>query len=433
VSQFSTPRGTQDILPSDWPYWNFVIGQAEDVARLYGYRRIETPTFAETSLFSRTTGEGTDIVEKEMYSFDDRGGDNFTLRPEGTAPVMRAYLQHGMNRLPQPVKLYYIERIYRAENPQKGRLREHHQFGCEAIGVEDAYVDVEMIALLSEFYGRIGLAGLSLHINTIGDAACRPRYLEILVTYLRDHESELAPTDRGRLLRNPLRVLDSKEPQSQPVVSNAPSTVDYLCEDCRRHWEKCLRGLGILGISYEIDPRLVRGLDYYTRTVFEFLPGSAGAQAVVGGGGRYDALSEAMGGPHIPGVGFGSGLERLILNMREQGVEVPQPRPTEVYVAHVGEGTEDAALALSIKLRRNGISSVMTFGARGLKPQLKAAANAGAEHAVIAFEEELAAGTVVLRHLDTGEQETVPAAEVIDRVSNERSAEDAERAIDRRS
>jgi histidyl-tRNA synthetase len=422
VPEFATIKGTQDVLPAQWPYWNFVLAHAHEVAHLFGYRRIETPTFAETSLFSRTTGEGTDIVDKEMYSFKDRGGNDLTLRPEGTAPVMRAYLQHGMSRLPQPVKLYYIERIYRAENPQKGRLREHHQFGCEAIGVEDAYVDVEMISLLRTFYARLGLGDVSLHINSIGDPACRPAYIAELTAYLRGHASSMAERDRERLERNPLRVLDSKERESQHVIDSAPRSVDHLCDDCRTHWTRLRHGLDVLGIAYEVDDRLVRGLDYYTRTVFEFLPAAAGRQAVIGGGGRYDALSEAMGGPHVPGVGFGSGIERLIINLQEGGVALPDDSGPDVYAAHVGDGTEDAALRLSHELRSNGIATVMSFGARGLKPQLRAASSSGAPLAAIAFDTELQTGAIVLRDMESGEQQTVPVDEVPHAIAERREA-----------
>jgi histidyl-tRNA synthetase len=407
VPKFATVKGTQDILPKDWPYWEFVSGHAEAVARLYGYSRIETPTFAETGLFSRAVGQGTDIVDKEMYSFLGRGGEDLTLRPEGTAPVMRAYLQHGMHKLPQPVKLYYIERIYRAENPQKGRFREHHQFGCEAIGVEDAYVDVEMLALLSQFYTRIGVPELHLHLNSIGDRQCRPDYIQALVKYLRHHEARLAPRDLERLERNPLRVLDSKEHQSQAVIAAAPRSRDYLCQECRDHWERLLHGLDVLSIAYTVDDRLVRGLDYYTRTVFEFLPVAEGRQAVIGAGGRYDALAEAMGGPPVPAVGFGSGIERLVINLQESGVELPERPLAAVYAAHVGEGAEDAALKLVNDLRRRDVPSIMSFGSRGLKPQLKAAAGAGAKYAAISFEQEVREGELVLRQLDTGEQQSV--------------------------
>src|SRR5579884_757473 len=258
---FTTPRGTQDILPADWAYWDYVVGHAADVAQLFGYRRIETPTFESTSLFARTSGEGTDVVDKEMYTLQDRNGDDLTLRPEDTAPIMRAYMQHGMSRLPQPVKLWYVEANFRYSAPQKGRLREHHQFGAEVIGVDDAYADVELIALLHTLYGRLGLTGLTLHLNSIGDPSCRPEYVRTLVTYLRAHEDRLSPTDRERVERNPLRVLDSKEAPAG-LLENAPVITDYLCDACRAHFEKVQPGLRLLGIDYSLTPYLVRGLDY---------------------------------------------------------------------------------------------------------------------------------------------------------------------------
>ncbi len=410
---FTTPRGTQDILPEDWPYWNFILGHAHDVAHLFGYRRIETPTFAETGLFARTSGQGSDVVDKEMYTFQDRDGDEMTLRPEGTAPVMRAYLQHGMHKLPQPVKLYYIERMYRYDKPQRGRLREHHQFGCEGIGTDDAYLDVEIIALLQEFYCRIGLTDVTLHINSIGDENCRPAYVADLVSYLRGHEERLAERDRERLTRNPLRVLDSKEAATQPILENAPHILDYLCDDCRAHWNKLVHGLDLLGIPYVVDYRLVRGLDYYTRTTFEFMPPGEGAQSVVGAGGRYDALSRAMSGPVVPGIGFGSGIERLVLNVKERGVDVPAASRPEVYVARQGADAEDAALLLASRLRGAGIPAVMAFGARSLKAQMRHADSSGSRYAAILGEQELADHRVALRSLTSGDQASVPEDEVI--------------------
>lgn len=409
---FTTPRGTQDILPEEWPYWTYVLGHAEQVAGLYGYQRIETPTFGETGLFARTSGEGSDVVDKEMYTFQDRGGDDLTLRPEGTAPVMRSYLQHGMNKLPQPVKLYYIERMYRYDRPQRGRLREHHQFGCEGIGVEDAYLDVEIIALLRDLYTRIGLTDVSLHLNSIGDEQCRPAYVHDLVAYLRHREERLAARDRDRLERNPLRVLDSKEAPTQPLLENAPRLIDYLCDACRTHWDKLRHGLDLLGIAYVVDHRLVRGLDYYTRTAFEFMPPGEGAQSTIGGGGRYDALSRAMGGPAIPGIGFGTGIERLVLNIKERGVKVPPAPHPAVYVARHGEGTEDAALVLSNQLRSAGIATSMAFGERSLKAQMRHANTSEARYAAILGEDEMSSHEVSVRSLETGEQVRVPEGEV---------------------
>lgn len=420
MTRFSTPRGTADVLPDDWPYFEFVLNNAFDVARLFGYRRIETPIFGDTSLFARTSGQGSDVVDKEMYTFQDREGRDLALRPEGTAPVMRAYLEHGMHKLPQPIKLCYVERMYRYDKPQRGRFREHRQFGCEAIGVEDAFIDVEMISLLDTFYRRIGLDDLSLHINTIGDANCRPAYLETLAAYLRGRLDSLAPLDRQRVERSPLRVLDSKEAVSQSVIHDAPHMLDYLCDACREHWDKLRHGLDLLGISFEINHRLVRGLDYYTRTVFEFLPAVEGAQAVVGAGGRYDGLAEAIGGRHTPGIGFGSGIERLVLNVRDRGIEVPSPPRPDVYFAHQGADAEDQALVEAHRLRRACIPADMAFGNRSLKAQMKHADSAHARYAGIIGEEEVETGTVTLRALGSGEQERVPAAELIEVVSGGR-------------
>lgn len=422
MADFTTLRGTQDILPDDWRYWTFVLQQAERVAETFGYRRIETPTIAPTDLFVRTTGQGTDVVEKEMYSFEDKGGELITLRPEGTAPVVRAYLQHGMHKWPQPVKLYYVERMFRRENPQRGRYREHHQFGCEAIGSPDAYVDVEMISLLVELHRRLGLTDLALHINSIGDRNCRPGYVADLVRYLSAHRDRLADRDLERLERNPLRVLDTKERESLATVEHAPSILDYLCEECRAHWERLRHGLDALGITYVIDPHIVRGLDYYTRTVFEFLSPEEGASATVDAGGRYDALAEAIGAPPTPGIGFGLGIERVVMLLQSRGVEPPASEGIEVYVAHAGEASEDEALCRTWELRRAGIPSVMSFGQRSLKAQMKAANNVGARYAAIIGDDELARGTVTLRDLESHEQESVPAVGLADYVEGTESS-----------
>lgn len=409
---FTTPRGTQDILPDEWPYWDFVLGHAHEVAHLFGYRRIETPTFGETGLFARTSGAASDVVDKEMYTFQDRGGDELTLRPEGTAPVMRAYLQHGMTKLPQPVKLYYIERMYRYDRPQRGRLREHHQFGCEGIGVEDAFLDVEIISLLHELYRRIGLTDVSLHLNSIGDEQCRPAYVTDLVSYLRTHEDRLPGRDRDRLARNPLRVLDSKEGATQPLLQGAPRILDYLCDACRTHWTKLRHGLDLLGLSYTVDHRLVRGLDYYTRTAFEFMPPGEGAQSTIGGGGRYDALSVAMGGPPVPGIGFGTGIERLVLNVKEREIDVPPAPHPDVFIARQSEEVEDDALLLAKRLRDAGIPVSMAFGQRSLKAQMRHANTSGSRYAAILGEQESVQHRVTLRSLETGDQRSVPEIEV---------------------
>jgi histidyl-tRNA synthetase len=413
VPEFSTPRGTVDILPDEWRYWDRAVDVACRIAALYGYRRIETPTLGDLSLFVRATGEATDIVQKEMYAFRDQGGDDLALRPEGTAPVMRAYFQHGMNRLPQPVKLFYIERMYRREAPQRGRLREHHQFGCEAIGSPDPLVDVEMLALLHQFYLELGLSEFTLHLNSMGDKSCRPAYLQALTTYLEGRRGELAPLDRERLDRNPLRVLDTKEARSHDVVAGAPSILDYLCEDCRNHWNAVRAGLEALELEYQIDPSLVRGLDYYTRTVFEYQSAYEGAQSALGGGGRYDGLAETIGAQPTPGIGFGCGLERVILTMQEQGVEPLAPAPPCAYVAHVGSDAAVRAMQISTMLRSAGVSVLLSFGNRSLKAQMKAANTSGASYAIVIGEDEVSAGTASVRDLRTGEQTTLDASDLI--------------------
>jgi histidyl-tRNA synthetase len=317
-----------------------------------------------------------------------------------------------MHTWPQPVKLYYFERMFRRENPQRGRWREHHQFGCEAIGSADAYVDVEMISLIVEFYRRLGLSDLSLHINSIGDRACRPAYVADLVDYLSGRRAHLAERDLERLERNPLRVLDTKEPESRAVVEHAPNILEYLCAECRAHWERLRRGLDVLGIRYVVDPHLVRGLDYYTRTVFEFLSPEEGAAATVNAGGRYDALAEAIGAPPTPGIGFGLGIERVIMLLQSRGVDVPQPDGIDVYVAHAGDSAEDEALCRAWQLRQSGIPAVMTFGPRSLKAQMKAANTSGAQYAAIIGEDERASGTVTVRDLERHEQVSVPGLDL---------------------
>jgi histidyl-tRNA synthetase len=417
--RFSTPRGTHDILPGDWPFWRFVAGHAEEVAQLYGYQRIETPILGPTELFLRTSGEGSDIVDKEMYTFEDRGGDSLTLRPEGTAPAVRAYLEHGMSRLSQPVKLYYIEPMFRYDRPAKGRFREHHQFGCEAIGSEDPYVDVEIIALLSQLYRRVGLREVSLHVNSIGCRACRPRYVEELVRYLEAHRDSLAERDLERLRTNPLRVLDSKEHQSQVVIEGAPSIIDWLCEECREHWKRVQHGLTLVDQPYVVDPRLVRGLDYYTRTAFEFLTEVDGSWLAAGAGGRYDGLAEAIGGPPTPGIGFGMGMERVVSLVKESGAEVPQHVAPEVFVAHMGDDAADRALVDVTRLRQRDIPAVMSFGQRSLKAQMKQANALGARNAAILGEDEVAQGRVTVRSLASGDQRSVPEADLVQDIAAE--------------
>ncbi len=403
--QYKALQGFKDILPDEQPYWRVVERVAVEVANLYGYRRIETPILEETAVFLRTSGVGTDIVEKEMYSFDDwadKEGNrvNLTLRPEGTAGVVRAYLEHGMFKLPQPVKLYYLnEPMFRHDKPQAGRVREHHQFGCEALGDEDPAIDAEMIGLLYQFYTRLGLKYIHVFINSIGDQNCRPQYIERLRDYYRPLLSECCEDCQVRFYKNPLRMLDCKEPQDQPKIAAAPKMIDYLDESCREHFAAVQRFLTDYDVPFEIDPLIVRGLDYYTRTVFEFT--SDVDKLALNGGGRYDGLAEILGGPPTPGIGFGAGIERIIMEMKRQGITPPEEERPRAYVVYFGKTLEykEAAVRTVAALRHAGIKAEMAYGDRSAKSQMKQANNSGAAYAVLIGERELEGGFVTVKDL----------------------------------
>ena len=413
---YQAARGTQDILPAEQPYWRYLEKTIAEITRLYGYKRIDTPTFEDTSLFTRSVGEGTDIVEKEMYTFNDKGGKSMTLRPEGTAPVCRAYVQHGMSSLPQPVKLYYISSFFRYERPQAGRLREYHQFGYEAIGDDDPALDAEVIDIAWQLYKTIGLAKINLQINSIGCKACRPQYLTNLKEYYKQYAAQLCNDCKNRLEKNPLRLLDCKQESCQGFAENAPHGIDKLCPDCAAHFQQLQKYLGLLNIPFRINHRLVRGLDYYTRTVFEIQPEVEGGQSTIGGGGRFDGLIEELGGKPTPAIGFATGMERIILNLKKEGIDVPAPSPLQVYVAYMGDAARDAALKLSAGLRRAGISAVTSTGSKSLKAQLRQANNLGAVHTAIIGEDEVKAGTVTLRHMADAEQESMPLGDMAGRL-----------------
>jgi histidyl-tRNA synthetase len=419
MARFQAPRGTSDVLPEDEAYWRFVRETGTRVAGLFGYGLIETPMFEDAGIWLRTSGEGTDLVDKEMYLFEDRGGDQLALRPETTASVCRAYVEHGMSNRPQPVRLYYFAQKFRYDRPQAGRYRQHSEFGVEAIGDGDAALDAEVIDLLSTFYAALGLSGFSLHLNSIGDAQCRPAYIKELVAYYRMRLDEVCDDCRVRVTKNPMRLLDCKQERCQPVIAGAPTIAERLCEPCAAHFAALRTGLDALGIGYEVDSRLVRGLDYYTRTVFEFMPPEEGAQSVVGAGGRYDGLIELLGGRPTPGVGFGSGIERIIINLKRQGAPAPPVDPPRVYVAHASERGATAALRLARRLRDAGVSAVVGSGGRSLKSQLRHADATGALYVAILGEQELAKGEVALKDLRGGEQRSVTDDDVIAAVAQE--------------
>jgi len=410
---YQAPRGTQDILPADRPYWRYVTEQMQDVAALFGYQQIDTPIFEDTGLFVRGVGEGTDIVDKEMYSFQDKGGAEITLRPEFTAGVMRAYIQHGMHVWPQPVKLYSIGPVFRYERPQAGRFRQHHQFNVEAVGELDPAVDLEVMTVAWTLLTRLGFRGLNFQLNSTGCPKCRPAYRAELVKYFKAHEDKLNEVDRRRLAINPLRLLDSKEKAAQPLLDNAPHSVDYLCDECSEHLQTLRGYLEALNMPYNINFRLVRGLDYYTKTVFEVWAEGIGAQAAVCGGGRYDGLVEELGGPPTPGIGFGMGIERVILSLKEQGIEPPPLPAPRVQVSPLGDAARKAAVKLVYDLRLTGIGALLAFGGRSLKSQLKSANKAGVAFTLILGDRELASGVVMARDMTSGQQTSVPLGEVI--------------------
>ncbi len=409
---YRAPRGTSDILPREQAYWRYVEQKVVNVCQLYGYERIDSPAFEDTRLFARSVGEGTDIVEKQMYTFEDRGGNQVTLRPEGTAPVCRAYLEHGLHNLPQPVKLYYIASIFRYERPQSGRYRQHYQFGYEAIGDDDPALDAEVIDMAWQFFLSLGLHHLSLQLNSIGCKQCRPGYLTVLKGYYADYSRNLCSDCKSRLKRNPLRLLDCKKPACQQIANSAPGSIDYLCPQCDEHFNQLKGYLGLLELPFEVNPRLVRGLDYYTRTVFEVQPEAEGAQSALGGGGRYDDLIEELGGKPTPAIGFAAGIERIILNLKKQNILVPALPTPQVFIAYVGDEARDEAIKLASGLRRAGIGAIETLGSKSLKAQLRQANALGAGYTVIIGEEEIKAGTVVLRDMTTSQQKTIPVSEL---------------------
>ena len=407
MPRYQRPTGTLDTLPEDQHYWYHVRARARHLAELAGFERIDVPMFEATELFARGVGEGTDIVDKEMYSFKDKGDHEITLRPEFTAGVVRAYIENGMHVRPQPVKLYTFGPIFRYERPQAGRYRQHTQFNVEILGEQDPVADLEVMLLGWDLYADLGFRDLAFQLNSTGCPQCKPGYVAVLKNYYAGHHDEICEDCRRRLERSPLRVLDCKSAKCQPVIAGAPHILDHLCAECDEHFATLREYLELLGRSYAINHRLVRGLDYYTKTVFEVWAAGIGAQSAVCGGGRYDGLAELLGGPPTPGVGFGSGLERIILVMKQLDVEVsPLPAPP-VFLAHLGPQARREALRLAYELRQEGVGVWIAFGERGLKSQLREAGKRAARYAVILGENELAAGVATVRDMGVGKQESV--------------------------
>jgi histidyl-tRNA synthetase len=384
--KFEAPRGTQDVLPSQQPLWERVIDEAERLCASYGYGRITTPLFEDTDLFTRTSGEGSDIVEKEMYTFTDRGDRSLTLRPEGTAPVARAYIQHGLHRQPQPVKTFFIGPVYRYSAPQRGKFREFWQFNVEAMGSDDPALDAEVIQLFDELLRRLEIRGAWLELNSIGDRTCRPAYLERLNAWLDEHQQELDEETLAKRATSPLRVFDNLEQKPEAVrraLETAPKIGESLCAECEEHFAAVRRFLDAYGVEYRLTPTLVRGLDYYTRTTFEFMAEALGAQLSLAGGGRYDYLIEEIGGPPTPAVGFACGIDRVVLTLQEQGVE-PGAAEIEVFFAVEDESVRPGVLAALAELRRSGRAADTDYAGRSLKGQLTQAGRLRARVTVIA-------------------------------------------------
>lgn len=403
------PKGTTDIVPGNSEKWRLVESVFQSEAELNGFAEIRTPVFEHTELFLRGVGDTTDVVEKQMYTFEDKGGRSITLRPEGTAGAVRAMLENGLYNAGYPIKLYYTDTCYRYEKPQAGRLRELHQFGVELFGAAEPVAEAQVISMALSAFGRLGLSDVGVQLNSIGCPECRKEYRKALTEYFSQFKDKLCDTCLSRLDRNPMRILDCKSPVCQEIAAGAPKTTDYLCEDCRVHFEAVQRYLTLLGIDYELDPGLVRGLDYYTRTVFEFPSKSLGF--ALGGGGRYDGLVEELGGKPTPGLGFGMGLDRILLALEEQKTEFPAPERCEVYLASMGDKALETAFALAGRLHECGIAADCDLCARGLKAQMKYADRIGAKFTVVIGDDELQSGKAELKNMKTGEKRTVSIGE----------------------
>lgn len=413
------PTGMLDVLPDERRYWDLVVGTAADLAHQYGFQQIDLPIIEYHELFTRGVGTGSDVfVQKEMYNLDEPDGNGISLRPEFTAGFVRAHIQNGMASWPQPVKLFTIGPIFRRERPQAGRYRQHSQFNAEIMGEDDPAADLEVMLLALNLYRGLGYEGLSFQLNSTGCPTCRPNYVAKLTEYLNGYLDKLAPVDKERLVRNPLRVLDSKEEGMDELLAGAPHFLNHLCEDCATHFADLLGLMDALDQPYKINFRLVRGLDYYTKTVFEVWQEGIGAQAAICGGGRYDGLAEAIGGSPTPGVGFGSGIERIILGLKQRNISPPEPDPPAILVAHFGGETKEAAAKLTFRLRTAGVNVRLAFarGRRSLKSQMREANRLGAGTVLIFGESELSEGVVAVRPLDGGEQTRIPLSDIEDRM-----------------
>ena len=405
--QIQSPKGTRDILPSEVQTWQWVESVARSVFGAYGYQEIRTPIFESTDLFVRGVGDTTDIVEKEMYTFNDRGNRSVSLRPEGTASVVRAMLQNRLMEGASVLKFYYIGQMFRYDRPQAGRYREFWQVGIEAFGTDSPAIDAEIIAAGHQFFSTLGIKDLTLHLNSIGDPTCRPKYVEDLTAYAKGHLDELCGKCYARHERNPMRILDCKESGCRAVVANAPLLSNYLSDACRENFDMVKSYLDELEIDYHEDPYIVRGLDYYCRTAFEFTAGGLGAQNAIGGGGRYDYLAQEIGGAATPGIGFALGMDRIMIALEAQNVTVPTAAPVDVYLSVLGDAAMPVALRLAQELRESGVKTDLEFKGRGLRAQMRTANKLNARYVVMIGEDEINNAAATVRDMETGDQQSV--------------------------
>jgi histidyl-tRNA synthetase len=418
INMVTIPKGTKDILPSESYKWQYIERCARETAKLFNIKEIRTPVFEHTELFLRGVGDTTDIVNKEMYTFNDKGGRSITLKPEGTAGVARAFIESGLINGAMPVKMFYLTPVFRYERPQAGRLRQHHQFGIEIFGSYSPSVDAEVICVADTFFRKLGIDGLTVNINSIGCPNCRNEYNAVLRKYLGENSYALCPVCRERAITNPLRVLDCKDEECRKVIASAPKTTDFLCIECRNHFEGLQKYLKLNGINYGINTSIVRGLDYYTKTVFEFISNSLGAQSTVCGGGRYDNLIENIGGTKMPGAGFGMGIERLLLMMENMGVNIPEEEACRAYVAPIGAESYDYCFEILKTLRNAGISADIDHMERGIKAQLKFADKIKVEFVIAAGGDEIQSESVKIKNMKSGKEELIKKETLIGFIRN---------------
>lgn len=397
-------KGTEDVLPKDSYRWQFVEDVMRKESAAYGFKEIRTPVFEHTELFARGVGQTTDVVQKEMYTFDTKGGESVTLRPEGTAGAARAVLEHGLVNDSLPIKASYFVSCYRYEKPQAGRLREFHQFGLECYGTQSPVADAELICAAQSIFDRLGIKQLRLEINSIGCPACRAEYHKALKEYFYGYKDELCETCNSRLEKNPMRILDCKSPVCSKIAQGAPKITDYLCDECREHFASVQKYLDAAGVEYTVNPTIVRGLDYYTKTVFEFVTDFIGAQGTVCGGGRYDGLIEELGGKHLPSLGFAMGIERLLMLMDKQGIEIPKPSTCDLYVAVMGESASLKSFEIIKAVRSCGLIAETDVVGRGLRAQMKYADKIGAKFSMVLGDNEIEQGKAVIKNMSSGEQ-----------------------------